>query len=78
MVRKYRKKPIVIEAFQWDPAKINFPHWCHAMFHEDGRLSVETREGIVWAEPRDWIISCVTGEVYCLKDHIFQATYEDY
>lgn len=38
-------------------------------------LSVQTNHGFVQAEPGDWIIKQVDGELYPCKDSVFQATY---
>lgn len=39
-------------------------------------LQIETPEGIMSAEPGDWIIRGVAGEFYPCKPDIFEATYE--
>lgn len=56
---KYRKKPIVIEAYQTSE-----------------RVEIETLEGVMVANPGDWIITGVKGERYPCRDDIFQETYE--
>lgn len=38
--------------------------------------TIATLEGTMLAEPGDWIITGVEGEVYPCKDSIFRATYE--
>ena len=55
----YRKKPVVIEAYQTDV-----------------EVKVETLEGVMTANPGDWIITGVKGERYPCKPDIFEATYE--
>jgi hypothetical protein len=57
--RQYRKRPVVITAFQTDKT-----------------LEIETLEGTMRAQPGDWIITGVKGEIYPCKDDIFRATYE--
>ena len=37
---------------------------------------IHTLEGDMTAEPGDWIITGVAGEVYPCKDGIFRKTYE--
>lgn len=88
---EYRKKPVVIEAFQWDQhAKVtDAPLW----FYEgctagvlnpefDGTLTIKTLEdgkdgrAKHVAEVGDWIIKGVKGELYPCKPDIFAATYE--
>lgn len=36
----------------------------------------ETLEGVMNANPGDWIITGVKGEKYPIKDHIFRETYD--
>jgi len=83
---KYRKKPVVIEAMQFDGH--NYPEvvaWIESytghpeMAHsEAGTLSmtIPTLEGDHLANPDDWIIRGVAGEFYPCKPDIFSATYE--
>ena len=87
---KFRKKPVVIEAIQWDgmqgpsTAKI-FDTFGSA--DESGKvrftvnphantLLVYTLEGTMVASPGDYIIKGVQGEFYPCKPDIFEATYE--
>ena len=39
-------------------------------------LAIKTPEGTMTAEPGDWIIRGVKGELYPCKADIFEATYE--
>ena len=76
---KFRKKPIVIEAFQWmeDEAPMwwrRLPGTC--IVPETGAVRIPTLEGIHTAQPGDWIIQGVKGEVYPCKPDIFEMTYE--
>jgi hypothetical protein len=41
-----------------------------------GTLDIPTLEGVMTAQPGDWIIKGVKGEVYPCKPDIFEATYE--
>ena len=85
---KYRKKPVVIEAFRLGD---EWPDWwatAHAAnevttHNEDGRhrggpdyALINTLEGQMRAEKDDWIICGVKGEIYPCKPDIFAATYE--
>ena len=88
---KYIKKPVIIEAFQlnknglvvenwfWDAVARkdiiihNFdkpftfsPAWCE----------IQTLEGTMRANPGDYIIKGVKGEIYPCKADIFEETYE--
>jgi len=80
---RYRKKPVVIEAWQlpmrdgdtmgWgdDPNIIFKRH--HGMIVE---AIVTTLEGTMTASIGDWIIKGVKGELYPCKPDIFLATYD--
>ena len=86
---QYRKKPVVIEAFQWtgghdqteDPAWIVDAIKANAVRFEregtpDVALMIDTLEGTHRANQGDWIIRGVKGELYPCKPDIFAATYE--
>ena len=75
---KFRKKPVVIEAwFNTDDGE-PVPVWVdqHATREAGGAFLIHTLEGIMRADPGDWIIQGVKGEVYPCKADIFDATYE--
>lgn len=87
---KFRKKPVVIEAFQfmgheggpdldWFVAAVNAGtitrHRTEKIAGSDW-LEIHTLEGRMSAGLRDWIIRGVKGEVYPCKPDIFAATYE--
>lgn len=80
---KFVKKPVVIEACQFDGANIteieNFvgkklPTVISS--NEDTQLVVSTLEGDMKASKGDWIIKGVNGEFYPIKSEIFFKTYE--
>jgi hypothetical protein len=64
---KYRKKPVVIDAWQFtgnpDPQSPQY-------------LEIYTLEGVMRANPGDWIITGIVGEQYPCKQYIFEQTYE--
>ena len=82
---KYQKKPVIIEAVQWNGRKIICPpgpDW-FATAEETGvmrlagdTLLVETSEGAMSARPGDWIIRGVEGEIYPCKNSVFAKTYD--
>lgn len=74
---KFRKKPVVIDAWPNDPLA-DMPAWVMdaVVKVEDGTLAIETLEGVMTASVGDWIIRGVKGEVYPCKPDIFVATYE--
>lgn len=79
---KYRKKPVVIEAVQWDGGKLSTialivaEKSSHVRVRDDRSLEISTLEGHMRANVGDWIIRGVQGELYPCKPDIFAATYE--
>jgi hypothetical protein len=89
---QFRKKPVVIEAIQWDGNRIvgDLPEWLReALNHPDtpdklngavmrigNTVHIGTLEGVVVAQPGDWILRGIKGELYPCKPDIFEATYE--
>lgn len=79
---KFRKKPIVIEAVQWQPGQ--FVEGVQEIVHDPGDGTtvsngygmIDTLEGPLRVSPGDWIITGVKGERYPCKSDIFEATYE--
>ena len=82
---KYRKKPVVVEAFRlfFHP----YPEWffdhmragnVSLVLNDPGnnRVEIRTLEGEMMAYKGDYIIRGVKGEVYPCKADIFEATYE--
>ncbi len=74
---KFRKKPIVIDAVQYNGQNI------HELTKFGARVGIflegvgiYTLEGTMTARPGDWIIKGVQGEFYPCKPDIFEATYE--
>lgn len=83
---KFRKKPVVIEAHRL-PFVGETPSAAFMEFLErapddvivsdyDEGLAISTLEGVMRADPGDWIIKGVKGEFYPCKPDIFEATYE--
>ncbi len=84
MIKKYRKKPVVVDAVQWDGA--NFKEILDFIggVDERGRIDIhqdsifiKTLEGDMQAKPKDFIIKGVNGEFYPCKPDIFYETYEE-
>ncbi len=73
---KYRKKPVEIEAVQWDGNIEPILDWCVSASHKNGELYIRTLEGEMHATLRDYIIKGVKGEFYPCKPDIFELTYE--
>lgn len=92
---KFRKKPIVVDAWRWNGPSFQAaaPEWAldydlqaiagnvlvtarQIRQCQDGSLTIPTLEGEMRANPGDWIIRGVSGEVYPCKPDIFEKTYE--
>lgn len=82
---RFRKKPIVIEAFQVPPVgdECLVPLWFVAAVIDKsveidpaGGAVVKTLEGDMRGDVGDWIIKGVKGELYPCKPDIFAVTYE--
>lgn len=86
MEHKYRKKPVVIDAWQF--TKENYNNGVPPLFR-DSSISywsqyggdvigseVRTLEGEMEISENDWIIRGVNGEYYPCKPDIFEKTYE--
>jgi len=86
---KFRKKPVVIEAFQWTgPWQLAVaPDWLQEAFARQGGpgsayrdlsgdVMINTLEGTHHVSNGDWIIQGIKGELYPCKPDIFEATYE--
>jgi len=80
---KFRKKPIVIEAFKWTGDTKPFPQeWKNEVccLSHDGNYSgnphIHTLEGNMDITNGDWIIKGIAGEFYPCKPDIFEKTYE--
>ena len=87
---KYRKKPVVIEAFQlnsrglveedwfWDAVSSGeITTYNFGKWHpEDAYCEIKTLEGTMTAKTGDYIIRGVAGEIYPCDEEIFKATYD--
>lgn len=79
-IKRYRKKPIVIEAWQYhkDGADCEeLRKWCGGLATIAG-LSIHTLESNVhYVSDGDYVIKGVAGEFYACKPDIFATTYDD-
>lgn len=84
-VRKYRKKPVVIEAIQLQQYNIAevltflgtaIHTWQEHKETHANRILIETKEGVMAAEQGDYIIKGIAGEFYPCKADIFEKTYD--
>ena len=82
---KFRKKPVVIEAWLFDGSVKSFRAipfspapavFIRRQGHPANQIDIPTLEGVMTANVGDWIIKGVKGEFYPCKPDIFAATYE--
>lgn len=83
---KFTKKPVEIEARQFETNNddgsnlTSLVEWIMSRggdaMHDDTSLHINTLEGIMRADCRDWIIRGIKGEFYPCKPDIFEATYD--
>lgn len=81
-MKRYRKKPVVIEAVQWTGKNVDEIKKFMAGSEREpwmrGRVVIiDTLEGPHVASPGDYIIKGVHGEFYPCKPDIFAKTYEE-
>ena len=82
---KFRKKPVVIEAIQFDGSKENFREMKRVFrkkfkdcvyFADSGNMYISTWEGKMLVDIGDWVIKDTDGWLYPCKKDIFEMTYE--
>lgn len=88
---KFRKKPVVIDAIQWQPGmelpapfdqadiQVRVGHIISKDHRADTPFdwyAITTLEGEMRIEPDEWLIRGVKGEFYACKPDIFNMTYE--
>lgn len=86
-IKQYRKKPVVIEAWQVNSKNYyEVAKWCggetqdispSGTIYAPGVLLIHTLEGDHWASDGDYIMKGVKGEFYPCKPDIFEMTYEE-
>lgn len=89
----YRKKPVVVDAWQFNDTFQTAPEWVKEAVRSGAidivpdmypskledrtvHLFIKTLEGEMCAEPHDYIIRGVKGELYPCKPDIFEQTYK--
>ncbi len=81
-MKKYRKKPVVIEAIQYLREEnisevTKFVNNGKLIYNsETNEYSIRTLEGDMLCSKYDYIIKGIQGEFYPCKPDIFEATYE--
>ena len=83
MVKKYRKKPVVIEALQFTGQNIEeCLEFCQTAMRPASDLTpvyllIPTLEGTHTCSLNDWIIKGISNEFYPCKPDIFEKTYDE-
>ena len=83
VVRKFRKRPVTIEAMQITDAKsvLDIEEWINnptvGFNTNPTTIWLDTLEGRMTANQGDWIIKGVNGEFYPCKNEIFIKTYQE-
>jgi hypothetical protein len=83
VVRKFRKKPVTIEAMQLTDAKsvLDIEDWINSgdvgFSTNPPTLWIDTLEGRMEASVGDWVIKGTEGEFYPCKNEIFIKTYQE-
>ena len=85
MVKTYMKKPIQIEAIQWNGKNFDeIKEFCKdAMIAYGGELIIPTLEDGKFIKAKhvategDYVIKGIRGEFYFCKEDIFNETYEE-
>lgn len=85
-MKKFRKKPVIIEATEWEGTNESWQDIMNMMGLSNARwrpgemgtktFYIRTLEGDHLARKGDWIIKGVHGEFYPCKPDIFVKTYE--
>ena len=79
MYKKYRKKPVIIEAIQWNGENLSeiVEFTRGKVKNHELVLIIPTLKGGMYASLSDYIIKGVNGEFYPCKPNIFAKTYEE-
>lgn len=78
--KKYRKKPIIVNAMQWtgnNYEEILVFSKGNCYLEDNGYLYLETPKGDVRVKKDDYIVKKNKDEFYLYKKEIFEQTYEE-
>lgn len=82
MFGKYKRKPTVVEAVQWDGtiemarALVNVIGSDLTFYENTKELLLQTHAGSLRILPNDWILKDTKGGYYPCKSDIFALTYQ--
>lgn len=81
MIKRYRMKPVIKEAIQYDGTPQSAERICNfvgKVLEQNGStLIIPTLEGDMQAQPTDYIVKGIKGEFYPVRIDIFSETYEE-
>ena len=79
MIKKFKKKPVIIEAIQWNGENLSEidEFTKNEVKNHESVLIISTLEGDMYVSLNDYIIKGVNGEFYPCKPDIFVKTYEE-
>ena len=79
MIKKFKKKPVIIEAIQWNGENLSEidEFTKNEVKNYESVLIITTLEGDMYASLNDYIIKGINGEFYPCKPDIFAKTYEE-
>jgi hypothetical protein len=84
-MKYYRKKPVVIQAIQWDGTEQHaleiasledFEGMLDYKTKDFGGFHIDTLEGRMQVSPNDYVIKGLKGEFYPCKPDIFKLSYD--
>lgn len=77
---KYKKKPIIVDAIQWDGTNnkdiYDFGEDRVAIYGNTIAITDETKNYVMTAKIGDWIIKGLDGEIYPCENARFNEIYE--
>jgi hypothetical protein len=85
MIRKFRKKPVVVEAVRFigdRESALEVVALANAAegarwYPDDGVIVLCTLDGARYAYPGDWVIKGAGGEIHVCQSDIFEDAYEE-
>jgi len=84
MIKKYRKKPLEVEAMHYKSfciyqSILDWMHWhgCMSLINGNQQIIIPTLEGNHIASVGDYIIKGIAGEFYPCKPDIFEKSYDE-
>ena len=81
-MQKYRKKPVIVEAFQLTEKLLEEKGWTEEYVgnrkikYRLDHAIIQTLEGEMITNIGDYIITGIKGEIYPCRKDIFEETYE--